>query len=74
MDGTVREEREDRVRWEREDGTAIVVARATAPGEWAVTLDRPEQAPEGPTDERATVDSRAAAFEVTEQWQQSNGG
>lgn len=72
MGWTVREEGDDRVRWERADGTAIVVARVTATGAWAVTLDRLEQAPEGPTYERTTVDSREAALELAERWRETH--
>ena len=39
----------EKIEWERADGYAYVVARATADGEWAVSPDRLEQAPEGKT-------------------------
>lgn len=55
-------------RWEREDGTAAVWVRETADGRWAVTLDRLEQAPEGPAYRRATVDDRQSALERARAW------
>jgi hypothetical protein len=70
MGWTVTEDGDDRIRWERSDGYAVLVARATATGEWAVSIDRLEQAPEGPTYDHATVADRDAAREVAETWRE----
>lgn len=68
MGWTVTEERDDRLRWERSDGYAILSARATATGEWAVSLDRLEQAPEGPDYDHETVTDREAALDLARRW------
>ena len=52
--------------WEREDGYAVIRLRQTARGDWAVTFDRLEQAPEGSAYERVTVDSEDAALSRVE--------
>lgn len=59
---------ETRVEWERSDGYCHVLARRTATGDWAVSLDRLEQAPEGETYAHETVDTREAAVEVAADW------
>lgn len=59
-------------RWERSDGYAIITARATATGEWAVSLDRLEQAPEGPAYEHETVASREEALALAERWRDAH--
>ena len=55
--------------WEREDGYAVIRLRQTARGDWAVTLDRLEQAPEGEHYERTTADSEDAALSRVEAFQ-----
>jgi hypothetical protein len=59
---------ESRVEWDRADGYARVVARQTATGNWAVSLDRLEQAPEGETYAHETVDAREEAVSLAETW------
>lgn len=59
---------EERVEWERSDGYARVVARATATGTWAVSLDRLEQAPDGESYDHRTVENRGEAIEVAAAW------
>ncbi|WP_255197206.1 DUF7543 family protein [Halorarius litoreus] len=59
---------ETRIEWERSDGYARVVARRTASGDWAVSLDRLEQAPEGETYAHETVGSRDDAVDRAEAW------
>lgn len=56
--------------WEREDGFAVIRLRQTARGEWAVTYDRLEQAPEGDAYERVTVASEDAALSRVEAFQE----
>lgn len=63
---------ERRVAWERSDGCARVVARETAGGDWAVSLDRLEQAPEGQAYEHRVVESRQTALSVAEEWRLAN--
>jgi hypothetical protein len=82
MDWEEREARAGRT-WTREDGNVIVSVRQTTgtrhpsdgPGDdesgnggWAVTLDRLEQAPEGPAYDRETVPDREAALEIAARW------
>ncbi|AAG19567.1 MULTISPECIES: DUF7543 family protein [Halobacterium] len=50
--------------WERADGNAIVRARRTAGGDWAVTYERLTQAPEGSTYERTTAPTEDDALAV----------
>ncbi|MFB6071479.1 MAG: hypothetical protein ABEJ88_00765 [Halobacterium sp.] len=52
--------------WEREDGYAVIRMRQTARGDWAVTYDRLEQAPEGDAYERVEVGSEDAALSRVE--------
>ncbi|MFC7176014.1 DUF7543 family protein [Halosegnis marinus] len=54
---------ERRIEWERTDGYARVVARETATGTWAVSLDRLEQAPDGQTYDHRTAPDRDAALD-----------
>ncbi|WP_254545671.1 DUF7543 family protein [Halomarina pelagica] len=61
-------------RWTREDGTVVVALRETADTRWAVTLDRLEQAPEGPGYERETVPTRADALAVAARWREEHDG
>lgn len=56
--------------WRRADGTAVLTLRETADGRWAVTLDRLEQAPEGPAYRRETLDSREAAAALAADWRE----
>lgn len=65
-----RDEEEGRVEWTREDGDAVVTARETARGEWAVTYDRLEQAPAGSAYERETVPTREAALDLAREWRE----
>lgn len=58
----------ERVEWERDDGYARVVARETASGRWAVSLDRLAQAPEGETYVHETAPDRDAALDLAETW------
>lgn len=67
-----RDERRDGDRWTRSDGNAVVVVRETATGEWAVTVDRLEQAPEGSAYERATVPTREAALDRAAAWRRDH--
>lgn len=60
-------------RWEREDGTAVVWVRETADGRWAVTLDRLEQASEGPEYRRETLPDREAALDCAAAWRGTDG-
>jgi hypothetical protein len=55
--------------WERADGNAVIRLRQTARGDWAVTYDRLEQAPEGSAYERVEVGSEDAALSRVEQFQ-----
>lgn len=71
MDWTHRETRTGD-EWTREDGTAIVTLRETADARWAVTLDRLEQAPEGPGYDRETVPTREEALTVAERWREDH--
>ncbi|MFC6837627.1 DUF7543 family protein [Halomarina ordinaria] len=67
------EEREGgTTRFTRSDGTVVVSVRETADTRWAVTLDRLEQAPEGPAYERETVATREAALEVAARWRSAH--
>ncbi|AHG03493.1 hypothetical protein HALDL1_07685 [Halobacterium sp. DL1] len=59
--------------WEREDGYAVIRLRQTARGEWAVTFDRLEQAPEGSAYERVTVGSEDAALSRVEAFKHRSG-
>jgi hypothetical protein len=59
--------------WERADGYAVVIVRETATGEWAVSLDRLEQAPGGPTYRRESRADREAALELAATWREANG-
>jgi hypothetical protein len=54
--------------WERTDGNAVIRLRQTARGDWAVTYDRLEQAPEGSTYERVEVGSEDAALSRVKQF------
>lgn len=63
-------ERQNGREWEREDGNAVVRLRQTARGDWAVTLDCFEQAPEGAQYERVTADSEDSALSRVEAFQQ----
>jgi hypothetical protein len=74
MDWQVDERREDRIEWVRTDRFGRVVLRRTATGEWAVTLDVLEQAPEGPRYDRETFESRAAAEGRAETWRDGHAG
>lgn len=58
--------------WERADGYAVVVVRETATGDWAVTLDRLEQAPEGPAYRRESRGDREAALDLAATWREAN--
>jgi hypothetical protein len=58
----------EKIEWERADGYAYVVARATADGEWAVSLDRLEQASEGETYRHETAPDRETAVSVATGW------
>lgn len=51
-------------RWERADGYAVVNVRETADGQWAVSSDRLEQAPEGDAYEHTTVETKEEALDV----------
>lgn len=62
----------ERREWERADGHAVVVVRETAGGDWAVTLDRLEQAPEGPAYRRETLSDREAALELAAEWREAD--
>lgn len=63
---------DDRARWERDDGYAAVTVRRTADGQWAVALDRLEQAPDGPTYRRETLAEEAAARDLAAAWRAEN--
>jgi hypothetical protein len=65
---------EDRTEWERSDRFVRVVVRRTETGEWAVTLDALEQAPEGPAYERETRSTRAAATDRARAWRERYAG
>lgn len=65
-------ETDGRIEWERDDGYARVAVRETATGEWAVSLDRLEQAPEGAAYRHETVGDRAEAVEIAETWRHAN--
>ncbi|WP_254536294.1 DUF7543 family protein [Halomarina litorea] len=67
MDWTDRETRTGH-EWTRGDGTVVVTLRKTADARWAVTLDRLEQAPEGPGYDRETLPTREEALGVVERW------
>ena len=58
----------DRAEWERADRYARLVAREMASGQWAVSLDRLEQAPEGEMYRHETAPSRRAALDLAEAW------
>ena len=60
--------------WEREDGYAVIRLRQTARGDWAVTYDRLEQAPEGSAYERVTVGSEDAALSRVESFKDRTNG
>jgi hypothetical protein len=60
--------RDDGVVWSRSDRTAFVRLRHTAADEWAVTLDRLRQAPDGETFRHETFADRAAAERRAEEW------
>lgn len=62
----------ERVEWERADGYARVAVRETATGQWAVTLDRLEQAPDGEAYRHETVDDREEAVEAAAAWRREN--
>jgi hypothetical protein len=70
MGWTVTEDGDDRIRWERSDGYAVLVARATPTREWALGNTRPERPPAGPTTPPPTVADRDAAREVAETWRE----
>ncbi|MFB6116935.1 hypothetical protein [Halosegnis sp.] len=57
-----------RVEWERGDGHARLLARETARGEWVVSLDRLEQAPEGSAYRHERVSDRAQATALAAEW------
>lgn len=59
--------------WTRADGHATVRLRRTATGEWAVTLDRLRQAPGGEAYRHETVEGRAAAERLAEEWRRGDG-
>lgn len=54
--------------WERDDGWATIRLRETGAGRWVVRLDRLEQAPDGRTYRRESVETREAALELVEEW------
>ncbi|MFB6211294.1 MAG: hypothetical protein ABEI76_07140 [Halobacteriales archaeon] len=58
------------VRWERTDGYATISLRETASNEWAVWIDRLEQAADGPGYEHAVFDSEAAAQNQATAWRE----
>lgn len=62
------QDRADRTEWERDDGYARVVARETASGRWAVSLDRLAQAPEGETYRHETAPDSEGALELARSW------
>ena len=55
-------------RWEREDANAVVSVRETATGDWGVTYDRLQQAPEGSAFRYRTVTSESAALALAAKW------
>jgi len=67
-------ETDERTEWERDDGYARVAIRETATGEWAVMLDRLEQAPEGEAYRHETVTDREEAAKMAEAWRRANDG
>lgn len=58
----------ERIEWERGDGYARIIARETASGSWAVSLDRLEQAPEGETYRHETTSDRERALGLVSEW------
>lgn len=68
MDWQVVEDGEERIEWERRDRFVRIVCRETTSGEWAVTLDALEQAPEGQDYARETHPTREAAEELAAEW------
>ncbi|MGB9986266.1 DUF7543 family protein [Salarchaeum japonicum] len=59
-------------RWERADGYAVVSLRETAGGDWAVTYDRLQQAPEGETYERTSEPTESAALDRAEEYREND--
>ncbi|WP_224269521.1 DUF7543 family protein [Haloprofundus salinisoli] len=59
--------------WKRDDGWATIRLRETGAGRWVVRLDRLEQAPEGRTYRRESVDTRERARELVEAWRETFG-
>ncbi|QCJ47899.1 MULTISPECIES: DUF7543 family protein [Haloprofundus] len=57
--------------WKRADGWATIRLRETGAGRWVVRLDRLEQAPEGRTYRRESVETRDAALELVEEWRET---
>jgi hypothetical protein len=74
MDWRVVEDRAGRIEWERSDRFVRVLCRETAGGEWAVTLDALEQAPEGQAYERETRPTREAAESRAAEWRERYRG
>ncbi|MFC7228227.1 hypothetical protein N0B31_12500 [Salinirubellus salinus] len=74
MEWHVVDDGEERIEWERRDRFVRVVCRATTSGEWAVTLDALEQAPEGQDYARETHPTREAAEERAAAWREAYAG
>jgi hypothetical protein len=74
MDWHVVEDGAARIEWERRDRFVRVVCRETTGGEWAVTLDALEQAPEGQDYARETHPTREAAEERAAAWREAYRG
>lgn len=56
------------ITWERSDGYARIIVRVTARGDWAVSLDRLGQAPEGETYRHETTPDRETAVAIAAEW------
>ncbi|MFC7045263.1 hypothetical protein ACFQH6_07455 [Halobacteriaceae archaeon GCM10025711] len=71
--GWTEQEARGKRQWVRDDDNAVISLRETATGDWAVTLDRLAQAPEGEDYARETVASRDEALALVETWQREYG-
>ncbi|MFB6298959.1 MAG: hypothetical protein ABEH65_01725 [Halobacteriales archaeon] len=58
----------NRTRWERTDGYATITLRETASGDWAVWIDRLQQAPDGPGYDHEVFETETAANDRAARW------
>lgn len=70
MTWSIRHDNEGLIEWKREDGLATIRKRRRGDGNgYIVRIDRLEQAPEGRTYRRESVETETAADEYVDRWQ-----